>query len=478
MRIQELPQELLAHILSFLHPRDIIHFSQTNKPAQTFASPQNQVLWRSAFLHIFDDPKDAWSLMPNSASLLKDSQWNWYFELVRRLSALRAIRSKWCVADETWRAKDHINSLLSILDTAKFGPNAHDIASGRLPREDDRYLSLNLQILSDIDSFRDGLENLIHDTGALLFKRYAGSDGNPWNSPHRPVTRSMTWTENEVSRPECASRLHVMYGLTVRERIEHKARGAARRKVYDWSLSGADNDYGPFKRDGSGKVDWSLLEGVHSVIARNFSMCVEGHISMPQGFPFSIPHRTLCHSETPRDWARVTGSWLGTYSFLDYSDLFAYNAWESQIGPRPTLDDEPEACGDLMRLDLELDDSLPDDTHLHTALPISNDLPPLYFRGISRAHAGLYRPVISVRGCASLVPGNREVRWRFIISYSGQDQWQLEGVQPGGIRSGGVFGLWTQCDHEVNGPVGPFCYFPAELCKSTSVVLAASDPNT
>ncbi|KIW18544.1 hypothetical protein PV08_02832 [Exophiala spinifera] len=479
MNILELPQELLGHILSFLHPQDIIHFCQSNKRAQTFASPRNQVLWRSAFLHIFDDPKDAWSLMPNAASLLKDCQWDWHVELVRRLLALRAIRSKWCVADEAWRAKEHINALLSILDTAKFGPDERDNATGRLPREDDRYLSLNLQVLSNVDSFRDGLENLIHDTDRVLYMRHTGgsSDDNPWTSPRRPVTRSMSWwAENEVNRPECASRLHVLFGLTVRERIEHRARGAARRKVYDWSLTGADNDYGPFKRDGSGSVDWSLLEGVHSVIARNFSMCVDGHISMPQGFPFSIPHRTLVRSDAPRDWARVSGSWLGTYSFLDYSDLFAYNMWETRIGPRPTLDDEPEACGDLMRLDLELDDSLADDPRLHNSLAISHDVPPLYFRGTSRAHAGMYRPTIAVRGCASLVPGNREVRWRFIISYSGQDQWQLEGVQPGGIRSGGVFGLWTQCDHEINGPVGPFCYFPAELCKSTSIVLA-SDSN-
>lgn len=51
-----------------------------------------------------------------------------------------------------------------------------------------------------------------------------------------------------------------------------------------------------------------------------------------------------------------------------------------------------------------------------------------------------------------------------IPSYGGADQWQLEGVQPGGIRSGGIFGLWTHCDHEESSPVGPFCYFPLELC--------------
>lgn len=49
-------------------------------------------------------------------------------------------------------------------------------------------------------------------------------------------------------------------------------------------------------------------------------------------------------------------------------------------------------------------------------------------------------------------------------SYGGADQWQLEGVQPGGIRSGMVYGTWTSVLHEETGPVGPFLYAPEELC--------------
>jgi len=126
-----------------------------------------------------------------------------------------------------------------------------------------------------------------------------------------------------------------------------------------------------------------------------------------------------------------------------------------------------------MKLDLKLDDAFSADPRLQTSLAFSTDLPPLFFTGLSRAHTGLHRPAIGLRGCVYLVPGGREVRWRFIISYGGQDQWQLEGVQPGGVRSGGVFGLWSQCDHEENGPVGPFCYYPMELCKPTSIVLVS-----
>jgi hypothetical protein len=471
MELLDFPQELLGSVLAFLSPEAVICFGRTSRRAHAFINPTNQILWRSIFLQVFDNPQDAWSSTPGSAPADGQVDWDWHRELVRRLSALRAIRSKWCATDEQARAEEHIGALLSILDTAKFCPTAREVASGRLPVEDDRRLSLNLQILADADRYSAGLESLIHDSGSIRHTKYAGSDGNPWNSPTRPFTRSMRYSEDERSRPVSASRLHVLFGLTVRERIEHRARGAARRKVYDWNRTGPENEYGPFVRDRSGRVDWTLLEGIYSVIANNFAMCAEGQISMPQGFAFSIPHRTLRDPANPADWARVTGPWLGTYSFLDYADLFAFNMPDNHLGRRPSLDDEPEACGDLMRLELKLDDSFADDPKFQTSLPVSTDLPVLYFSGISRAHSGIHRPVVGVRGRASLVPEGREVRWLFVISYGGQDQWQLQGVQPGGVRSGGVFGMWSQCAHEDNAPVGPFCYYPLELCKPTSVVL-------
>ncbi|EXJ59263.1 hypothetical protein A1O7_06695 [Cladophialophora yegresii CBS 114405] len=456
MAIFDLPYEILAGILSFLEPQSIIRFGRTCKAASLSIGPQNQILWKSAFLHVFDDPDEAWSMTPGTPPLTTARGFDFYTELSRRFSALQAVRKRSCGSDD--RAEANIQALLSILDTAKFTLNARDIADGKVPLEDDRYTSLNLQILSNLAEWRQGIESLINDT--------------PLSSSSRPITRSMTIHEFEKCRTRGASRLHVMYGLTNWERVDHKPRGAARRKVYDWNLIGADNDYAPFLRDGSGKVDWSLLEGVATVMRLNFSKCVD-QIAAPEGFCFSLPHRTLVDPTTPGDWARATGPWLGTYAFLDYADLWAYNHPDEQAEPRLTLDDEPEDCGDLMRLTLKLDPSISSDPRLQTKLPISTGLPVLYFSGHSRGYNGMRRLIIAVRGFACLVPGSREVRWRFLINYGGQDQWLLEGIQPGGVRSGGIFGIWTHCDHGVHTPSGPFCYFPEELCKSTSVVIAA-----
>lgn len=65
------------------------------------------------------------------------------------------------------------------------------------------------------------------------------------------------------------------------------------------------------------------------------------------------------------------------------------------------------------------------------------------------------------------------VKLTLFVSYSGSDQWLLEGVQPGGPRSAAVYGIWTSAAHERGGPVGPVVYCPEELCKPTSVVLVS-----
>lgn len=159
--------------------------------------------------------------------------------------------------------------------------------------------------------------------------------------------------------------------------------------------------------------------------------------------------------------------WI-SYVFLHWEDLVEFNRFQDQT-TRPTLEYGPEACGGLMKLELKLDMSLRDDPRLKTDLPICDDLPPLYFSGLSKSYD--FQMATGIRGMACLAPGGREVRWRYIVHYSGSDQWQLEGVQAGGIRSGCVIGTWTSCAHEEGGPVGPFYYAPEELCKTTSIVL-------
>lgn len=411
MTLLDLPQEILGCIVSFLEPVDIVEFGLVNHKSQDFINPSNQLLWRKAFLQVFDDPEIAWNSYPPSYTCPR-REWDWLDELKRRFRAIRALNLRFPRDDEPDLAEEHLQAVLSIIDTSKYALSPIEIAQGKLSSVDDRS-SLNVQILQNLHQNIHGLERLVFDSR----RKDNVPDHEIEYTPGRPMTRSRTMAAREGTRPEAASRLHTLFGLTMRERLDSRFRGAARRKVYNWELTNRMTDYGPF--DDDGKVNWSLLEGACSAICRNFEVCVDGRIAVPGGLAYAIPHRTLVDPTVPEDWARVTGVWLGTYAFLDYADLFAFNAGTNLgLGVPPTLEDEPEACGDLMRMETKLDYSVKTDPKLQTNVPMSEDLPPLYFTGQSRGTGYHNHPITAVKGLAALVKGGREVRWKFIVAYS------------------------------------------------------------
>lgn len=412
-RILELAPELLINVLSCLRPYDLISFGRTSKPAYDFISPSNQPLWRSTFLHVFDDPRDVWAALlptPREAGAVRESEWNWYDELRRRMDALRLVTHKFGIQRHKFSREEYsstVDVLLDIYDTAVANIQRVPTIEKKCSVPD--HTSLNMLNLTSALRMSSHTEKFIHDFHPDIESPfYMPELQSTW--PGRPMTRSIAQVQNLY---EPASRLHVYYGLTQRERQSRQSIGAARALVYDWFLTGADTDYGPYKRDDPGAINWHVLEGVCTVIRLNFELVADGRVHYPDGlFRFS-PSSVEIPPSYPQDWARATGQWLGTYSFLDYSDLFHFNVG-FRPGPRPTLDGHVEACGDLMRLQLELDDEIKDDARLRTKLPVCHDLPVLYFSGISRGH-GSHRAVISVRGTASLIPGGKQVRWRFII---------------------------------------------------------------
>ncbi|KAK5104123.1 hypothetical protein LTS08_002007 [Lithohypha guttulata] len=489
LSIISLPPEILSQVLCRLSHTDLLAFSVTCRDAREHASPQNQLLWQAVFLQIFDDPRHRWdSLTRTVRQAGKDREvgWDWYNELRRRIVALRFVKSSKVAFENSNdpEAESVIEALLDIIDTAKTCLTPSEIQAGRKPEVDDRELSLNLGLLPIPYYFSREFDGLVRGLPASMVRRnaapkyYEGDTSNArsmpgsWNeerTPGRPTTRLRAALEMEKAvRSAAGSRLHVLCGLTEYEVQDERALGRARRVTYDWTLTNSATDYGPFKNDGSGEIDWRRLEAVCSVVSRQFGNAIRGRMTPPQGFCFSLPYRTLLDPTTPNDWARVQGNWCGTYVFLHWEDLVDFNATSTD---RPSLENGPEACGGVMKLELKLDDRIRDDPKLQTRLPICEDLPPLYFSGVSRSYD--FQMATGIRGMACLAPGGKEVRWRYIVHYSGGDQWQLEGVQPGGIRSGSVYGLWTSCAHEQGGPVGPFCYAPEELFKPTSVVLVS-----
>jgi hypothetical protein len=185
--------------------------------------------------------------------------------------------------------------------------------------------------------------------------------------------------------------------------------------VYDWSATGPAADYGPFCNDASGAVNWPVVEAISSLMHRILNTALKAYHLRHSGFVINVPRALPYDLAVLEDWAGVTGTWLGTYAFLDYRALVHYNFAHNQEYPLD-LGNYEEACGDLMRLVLAIDNSeeLTQDQKLQTTLPYCKDLPMLFFEGTSGS-GSTGRPSIGVRGSVCLAPGGREVRWRFII---------------------------------------------------------------
>lgn len=334
--ILALPTEIVTYILHHLSYTDLIAFSSTCRETQAFASPRNQQLWQAIFLQKFDDPRDRWnSLTKTARTALKDTEesWDWYSELQRRVLALRYVKAGAPPLDEndSTKTEEIISALLDIIDTSKSCPTAEETQRGMKVQEDDRYLSKNIGLLPTNYHFTAEFDGLVRGLPASTVRRnandnYYGGDilaatGMPgsWDAtPGRPMTRSQAALSealalDKIVRSENASRLHVLCGLTSLEMLDERAVGRARRIVYDWNLTDELSEWGPYKRDGSGEVDWKRLEAVCTVASRQFGLAVRGRMTMPQSFCFSLPDRTLRDPTVPEDWARVQGVWCGTY---------------------------------------------------------------------------------------------------------------------------------------------------------------------
>ncbi|KAF2652356.1 hypothetical protein K491DRAFT_605108 [Lophiostoma macrostomum CBS 122681] len=442
----DLAPELVELILSFLGPSDLVTFGQTCRCATQFTLPSNQILWRSAFLQVFDNPKTAWELLlpsarPNNRS--REAQWDWYREVRRRFEAFNAVHQRTADAAVPLDSESVVTTFLDIIDTASIS----------------QLESLNIDYLRRLFKAGPSAEKIVHD-----YHRDIDSISLPLDliqADSRPFTRSMLG-RREI--PEWASRFHVLYGATSREADSVRARCCARAIIYDWSVTDSRAEYGPFTKDNTCTVNFATVEAIASLMHR---VLEKGHkLRVPPGlFWHSIPYSMSSQFLPQEDWAGVTHPWVGTYAFLDYRSLVHYNFANNLEHPMD-LGGFEEACGDLMRLELKINDSedLRQDPRLQTELPSCTDLPMLFFRGTSNGRS--QRPAILVRGSVSLTPNAKQVRWRFIISYAGEDQWSLEGVQPAGPRSGGIiYGLWSHVDHDDHGPTGPFCYFPSECCE-------------
>jgi hypothetical protein len=402
-RLAELAPELLELVLSYLNPRDITSFGSTCQRARAFVHPNHKFLWRSAFLQVFDDPKHAWNrLLPTARveNKARELSWDWYQETYRRYTAFNAVCEPGNGELLLAGPETVVTALLDVYDTASYS---------RLSGTEDR-VSLNVDFLERLFCVAPDAEKVVHD-----YHRDIESMALPleFMFEDRPITRSML--NRKAIVPPWASRFHVFYGMTKREDESLRSKSSARALVYDWSVTGANADYGPLTKDGSGTVNWQTLEAIVSLMHRIFKNTKGSKYILPSGFRNHIPCSLVPEPLYPEDWAGITRMWVGTYAFLDYRALVHYNFADNMEHPMD-LGAYEEASGDLMRLQLQIsdDEELTKDFRLKSRLPYCKDLPKLYFQGQSGGRPTGRLP-IQVRGSVCLTPGARQVRWRFII---------------------------------------------------------------
>jgi hypothetical protein len=192
----DLAPELLELVLSYLEPHDLLSFARTCRRANEYIRPSNQILWKAAFLHVFDHPKHAWACWTptaRAANRQREERWDWYRELRRRCLAFDALYQANQVAPKD--IADVVTTLLEVHQTASYpdvdGPECLD--------------SLNLNFLDRLRLAAPKFDTFVHDYqhDSSLALPY-----DPEIERNRPMTRSMAG-HRATTPPEWASRFHV-----------------------------------------------------------------------------------------------------------------------------------------------------------------------------------------------------------------------------------------------------------------------------
>ncbi|KAF3923804.1 hypothetical protein ABW21_db0200211 [Orbilia brochopaga] len=291
---------------------------------------------------------------------------------------------------------------------------------------------------------------------------------------------------------QLSAKLHCYYGVPIDPRGKKRkpTHPWARSKVYDLGNYNSNTMWGPFRADGSGRVDWEKMEAIMIVLAYNMNLTVEEtdpsfgtvwKVKFRGAIPYSGPSAEpslLNEIDSPleaRDPYGVTGTWLRVVCFLDYHDFHAFNFSSAPpddggVIPRGPID-IPEALR-FIKIGIhvtKIEPPGPDD---------GQDLPVVHFRGVSRLTDAYWDP-----NSNSLLTGTvrltREgaIRWTSFSVFQGEERWRSEGVQVGGLCSGrGVLGTWFDKDFDPNGPAGPTAFWKTSNSIDASLLSDSNFP--
>ncbi|KAF2117108.1 hypothetical protein BDV96DRAFT_571564 [Lophiotrema nucula] len=432
MELLDLCYDVLIRILEGVDPPDLAKCSKTSWGLNNFIK-DNQALWKAHYLRNLDDPRGRPS----------DPDPDWLSRLQEAVHAQKILNSD--DADAKRRSFKFIATQIE------------DLLRTAIERDG---VSKNKAALTEVFNKPSNLDAFLYRSSLY----------------HRAGTESQDAAETEEDR-QMSAKLHCLYGVPsgVSGRRSLSTHAHARARVYDLRSYTKNTKWGPFRDDGSMKVDWEMLESIMIDLGYNSGTCCRRFTRHFKQFEpvWSEPFGGIVRDKPLKDYApkllmepdlplhlkdpyNISGEWLRIVCFLDYNDLHAFNFMDPQPSPDAPRDpiNTDEAIRHIhMRLQV---------TSVESAGPFDNlDLPVTHFTGRSRSVDAAWDPNANsrIRGTVKLTPEG-EVRWTTISIFYGEERWRSEGIQVGGRNSKrGVIGTWFDKDYDPHGPAGPTAFW-------------------
>lgn len=276
VRINDLPLEILEHILLISDPFDIARAAQVCRLFRGVVYTEDEHFWRALYLaQPLDDPRKAVTYLGNRRTKIK-----WREELQLIIRARTIVRDvSVCQPDERCQVLRTLLDMVTNIPPLPFPesePTSRNVLWVRALLQDGAFLDL---------------ESQSHEERQLR------------------------------------SRLHTWFGLTHRDGLAAK-RIDSRAYVYNQRNYRSLNNFGPYLRDGSGSVNWEHMQKLAHVFARNL---VERDGEEEVAFEICPLSLTFCQAIIPpgldldreSDWAGVEGLWRISYCFMDHRELIS-----------------------------------------------------------------------------------------------------------------------------------------------------------
>ncbi|KAM0716935.1 hypothetical protein Q7P37_006787 [Cladosporium fusiforme] len=473
----ELSHELLHGIIIEGSPTDLSSLSRTCKYLYNYIK-ENKVLHRDIYIRRYDQPKS-------------DTDWEACTHDLFKLEQILSSPDLKVKRDALGFAATQINYLLQ--------SSATDPGS-----------SLNIQLLTEQFADTANIDALL--CSSALFARAGGETQVPAMTEELrqlsaqlhcmygvPIDEIPSRSSFHIWRPDVQLSPSACTRLQSRPRVTHTY---ARAKVYDLRQYTDATLWGPFRDDGTQRVDWEKVEAIMIVLGfnlRKFTDRTDGRFPFIWAEPFAaatpdsfeshpldivpsvakdldehqVKIRELALSLDAQDPYGVTGTWMRVVCFLDYNDLYAFNFPRGQPTSPGALR-EPIDTEEAIRLirvswhvtKIELPHSRrgeddEDDDDLDWSNFQGERLPIIHFAGTSRSlHASWDQNANSrIRGTVRQTPEG-QIRWTTFSIFHGEERWRSEGIQVGGLRSArGVLGNWFDKDFDIHGPAGPTAFW-------------------